>query len=86
MKRKGCIYSEEQRNLGKGHRATDGRGSSYHFVKGGRTCDVAGWPKYTSTTNATVSAPPTTAKKTVIVVDLSEREKQIVKRLDSSER
>ena len=31
--RTGCIYSEEQRDLGKG-RMQIGRGSSYHFVKG----------------------------------------------------
>lgn len=31
--RTGCIYSEEQRNLGKG-RAQTGRGCSYHYLKG----------------------------------------------------
>lgn len=33
MKRKGCIYIEEQRNLGKG-REQNGRGTSGHYVRG----------------------------------------------------
>lgn len=34
MKRTGCIYIEEQRNIGKGHMNSGGRGCGYHYVKG----------------------------------------------------